>query len=572
MTVAQGTDPDREDPAGLTGEETRYRRIFEDSPVSLWVEDFSGAKVCVDEILAGGVTDLTTHLTEHPDDVLRCVAGVRLIDVNEASLALYGAPDKAQLLGSLPELLGPDALTSAIETLEAIAKGCTTFQQESVNRKVDGSVIDVLVNWRVVQPFEQTYEMVLVSTHDITARKSAERALRESEERYRSIVETSPLGMHFYDLQDDGRLIFAGANPAAEMILGVDHEHLVGMTIEEAWPGLVGTDVPDAYRRVAGRGAVWSNEDVVYDEKERISASFDVHAFQTGPGSMVAAFEDITRRKRAEHELELHRKHLEELVGDRTAELEESNRELEAATNAKSAFLASMSHELRTPLNSIIGFSGLMLQGMAGPLTDEQRRQMEMVNHSGRQLLALIGDVLDLAKIEAGRVEVVSRPFSVPHLVGTLVETLRPTAEERGLALSVDLDAAPEQMIADRTKLEQILMNLLSNALKYTDEGDVAVTVRDCGDGTAEFEVRDTGHGVLPEDHERIFEEFRQLPALGGAKNPGTGLGLAISRRLAGLLGGAISLDSEPGRGSTFTLRVPLEPADPEATLDGDTR
>ena len=563
MSVAHQPDPDREAPTAPLADEARYQRIFEDSPVSLWVEDFSEAKRCVDEILAGGTTDLRAHLETHPDDLLRCVAGIRLIDVNEASLALYGATDKAQLLRSLPDLLGPDSLSSAIETLVALAKGRTSCQQEAVNRRADGTAIDVLVNWRVMEPYRDTYELVLLSTHDITSRKAVERALRDSEERYRSIVQASPLGMHLYRLADDGRLVFTGANPAAETILGVDHAHLVGMSIEEAWPGLVGTEVPDAYRRVAAEGVVWTNSDVVYDEEGRISASFEVHAFQTGPGSMVAAFEDITERKRAERELELYRQHLEELVGERTAELEESNRELEAATKAKSAFLASMSHELRTPLNSIIGFSGLMLQGMAGPLAEEQVRQLEMVNHSGRQLLALIGDVLDLAKIEAGRVEVTPAAFSIPHLVGTLVETVRPTAEEQGLALRVDLDGAPERMVADRTKLEQILLNLLSNALKYTNRGEVAVTVRGCTDGMVEFRVRDTGPGVPAEDHERIFEEFRQLPAIGSAKNPGTGLGLAISRRLAGLLGGTITLESEPGSGSTFTVRVPLGPAGP---------
>lgn len=240
------------------------------------------------------------------------------------------------------------------------------------------------------------------------------------------------------------------------------------------------------------------------------------------------------------------------------AELSESNAALEEASRAKSTFLANMSHELRTPLNSIIGFTGIMLQGLAGDLSAEQRAQLEMVNRAGRQLLGLVSDILDMERIETRKVELDVEDVDVVKLVTSLAETVRPMAADVGLTLEVSTDGAPARVRTDRRKLEQILLNLLSNAVKYTDEGGVMLTVETRDHGLAAFAVRDTGVGIATDDQARVFEEFRQLPSHRGAKHPGSGLGLAISRQLAELLGGRIEVESAAGEGATFTLVLPV--------------
>jgi signal transduction histidine kinase len=244
------------------------------------------------------------------------------------------------------------------------------------------------------------------------------------------------------------------------------------------------------------------------------------------------------------------------------ADLLESNVELAAATEAKSAFLANMSHELRTPLNSIIGFSTVMLQGLAGQLGPEQDRQLRMVNESGKNLLALVDDLLDLARIEAGRNAAVFEDVEVPGLVNAVVTTVRPLADAKDLELTADHAPGTDLLRSDPRMLRQILTNLLGNAVKFTESGVVSLNVS-VENGHMAFKVADTGHGIRAEDLPRIMEDFYQARPTEEAKMAGTGLGLAISSRLAKAIGATLDVTSEFGVGSTFTLRVPcaIDPA-----------
>lgn len=253
----------------------------------------------------------------------------------------------------------------------------------------------------------------------------------------------------------------------------------------------------------------------------------------------------------------------EELISSNT-ELERLNAELKQANQAKSSFLANMSHELRTPLNSILGFTGIILQGLAGPLTDEQRKQLEMVQHSGKHLLALINDILDLQRIEAGLTIVSPRDCVVHDLIVSLVDTIRPLAEQKGLDVQIDLSNAPEHVVVDSRGLEQILLNLLGNAVKYTERGEIGLRVWST-DSLVRFAVRDTGPGIPVDQQDAIFGEFIQLTSVDGRNPTGTGLGLSVSRRLAQDLGGRVELESAPGEGSTFTLVLPAEAATDQA-------
>ena len=248
---------------------------------------------------------------------------------------------------------------------------------------------------------------------------------------------------------------------------------------------------------------------------------------------------------------------LERIVVDRTAALEASLRDLRAANAVKDAFMASMSHELRTPLNSVLGFSSVLLRGMAGELNDEQSRQVSMINSAGAHLLELINRVLDLEKIEAGVMVVATCAFDVRELVTSVVEGVRPLADDKGLDLIADIADSIGIWHSDDTMLSQILYNLVGNAIKFTESGTVGIRVSIEEDVLA-FSVTDTGRGVPAGEQELIFEPFHQAESADGSLVGGVGLGLSVSRRLAVLLGGTISLESSVGHGSAFTLRVPL--------------
>jgi signal transduction histidine kinase len=230
-------------------------------------------------------------------------------------------------------------------------------------------------------------------------------------------------------------------------------------------------------------------------------------------------------------------------------------RELETASRHKSEFLASMSHELRTPLNAVIGFSEVLLDRLFGELNEKQADYITDIHTSGRHLLSLINDILDLSKIEAGRMELQLGTVLLPEVIDSSVALMRERATRNGISLRVNVDPSAGAVEADERKLKQVLFNLLTNALKFTDRGGhVEVSARDEA-GSVVVSVRDDGTGIALADQARIFEEFEQ--AGGGGAQEGTGLGLALSRRIIALHGGRLSVESAPGQGSTFTFTLP---------------
>jgi len=266
-----------------------------------------------------------------------------------------------------------------------------------------------------------------------------------------------------------------------------------------------------------------------------------------GGRRFLAAIRDISERKAAEEERR------------RTAELLAANRQLIEVDNLKSMFIASMSHELRTPLNSIIGFSAILLEDWLGPLNGEQRENLSIIHRAGNHLLALINDVIDVSKIEAGMLEIHDEPFDAADVVQEAVRTVAKEARDKGLELEAEAPAAPFR--GDRRRLLQIVLNLAGNAIKYTERGRVSIVLKPRPDGL-EIAVSDTGIGVAPEDVPRLFLPFIRLDSPLRSRVPGTGLGLYLTKKLAEqAFHGHILVESRLGEGSRFTLRIPNPPA-----------
>ncbi len=247
---------------------------------------------------------------------------------------------------------------------------------------------------------------------------------------------------------------------------------------------------------------------------------------------------------------------MEDRIAERTDELARAMERAQAADRIKSAFLATMSHELRTPLNSIIGFTGILLQGLAEPLNQEQEKQMKMVQHSARHLLSLINDVLDISKIEAGQMELGPAEFELRPSIEKVIRVISPQAEKKGIRLITEIADDAGTIFADQRRVEQVMLNLLSNAVKFTDQGYVKIGCRIVKDGY-EVSVSDTGMGIEPEEMDNLFQPFHQADAGTARKHEGTGLGLSICAKLVDLMHGTISVKSEPGKGSTFSVYFP---------------
>jgi PAS domain S-box-containing protein len=514
----------------------------------------------------------------------------RFLQVNPAFETVTGLV-AADIVGRRVREVLPGLDPSWIERYAAVA---TT----GVAARFEDGVPDLGRTFEVIAYSPQKNQFATIIS-DITERRTAEQAIRESEEKFRALFESAT----------DGIFLLSSGGVVVEINEAMARMH--GYTVEEMRSmALSDLDTPDTARLAPARmGRIMAGESLSFEvehwRKDGSVIPLEVTANAVvigGEGYVLGFHRDITLRRAQESELVAYRQHLEAMVETRTEELAAMNEELAAtneelaatneeleatneelavtneelavtneelavanddlagATRAKSAFLANMSHELRTPLNSIIGFSGVLLQGLAGPLEHEQRTQVEMVNRSGRQLLTLIDDVLDLAKVESGRTTITTMTVDPIALIREVAEVVRPLAADKGLYLEVEESDFEGTLRSDEGKVRQVLFNLVGNAVKFTERGGVRIAVRSGPGDTVAFSVADTGVGIGAEDLPRIFEPFMQLESPAMPKPKGTGLGLRISRDYAHLLGGEVTVVSEPGGGSTFTLTLPVEP------------
>jgi len=408
----------------------------------------------------------------------------------------------------------------------------------------------------------------------VIGRKRAEEALRESEDRYRGLFENSRDAIMTLEPPS---WRFTSGNPATVKMFGAkDEEEFVSHGPWELSPE----------RQPDGRASVEKAKEMIetavregshffewthrrLDGKEFSATVLLSKMESAGKVFLQATVRDITQSKRAEEELRRHRDHLGELVEERTQALAQAKAQAEAANRTKSTFLANMSHEIRTPMNAILGFSQLMQRDPA--LTPRQEQHLDTINRSGELLLAIINDILEMSKIEAGRVTLNPTTFDLPALVHDLETMFRARIEARNLKFSTDIASdLPRFVVGDETKLRQIFINLLGNAVKFTRQGQIVWRLRMNANQQNGLrlmaEVEDTGPGIAADDLGRLFQAFEQTQ-VGARMAGGSGLGLAISQQFARLMGGQITVTSGVGKGSCFRVEVAIQEAQgPAAT------
>ncbi len=410
--------------------------------------------------------------------------------------------------------------------------------------------------------------VVVVIAFNVILKQRVDRAtalLGESERKYRAIFAGAPIGI--FQSTFDGQ--FLDVNPALARLFGYDSPRRM-LTA-------VGSISQQLFRQEGQRERIvamareardYVRTEVEYVRRDGLTflANLYIRARRDEGGEALfleGFVEDITERKAAENAIRTMNIELEERVARRTAELRIAKEQAESADQLKSAFLATMSHELRTPLNSIIGFTGLLLQELPGAINAEQRKQLMMVQNSSRHLLALINDVLDISKIEAGQMKILKESFNLRSALERVAGAMIPIAEKKGLACSLTIGDGVGVIEGDKRRIEQIVMNFLSNAIKFTETGRVAIRASRDGESIA-IAVSDTGIGIRPEDRETLFKPFQQVDSGLTRRYEGTGLGLSICRKLVDLMGGTISVESAPGEGSTFTFTLPAKDAGTE--------
>ncbi len=461
---------------------------------------------------------------------------------NEGARRFYGY-QRAEILGQSWTVLyaGEDVRDGLPEMIMAVALADGRWEGTVRRVRRDGSNFTARV---VVTPRcdgEGDLEGFVSISSDVTDEARLARELGDAQKFTNSLLESAPDAMVIIDDRGEIRL----ANAEAERQFGYSREELIGQPIEML--------MPERYRQrhPAHRGAFFDAPrsramGVGLDlwGRRKDGAEFPVEISLSpleseGSALATAAIRDVTEHRRVERQLR------------------EANSKLEDASRAKDRFLASMSHELRTPLNAILGFTGTILMKLPGDLNAEQERQLRVVQANGRHLLSLINDLLDLARIESGKLSLKLERIDCSALLEQVVTGLRPLADAKQIEFGVRDGDGGVAVKSDRRALRQILINLANNAIKFTDEGHVQLAVRrDEGRGTTLFTVTDSGCGIRAEDQARLFAAFEQINEPTAGPHEGTGLGLYICNSLAAALDASISFVSEPGAGSTFSLEL----------------
>jgi two-component system sensor histidine kinase/response regulator len=503
--------------------------------------------------------DFFRVLDRSPDLIALKGRDFRLKACSRAYVELAGKAGPEEMLGrTVEESFAPEMIEIVRADEQAqLAAGDAVRSMERMLPHADGTRRLYSITRTMLRDADGAFDGFLVIGRDISARAEAMEALARKEEEERLLLESSSNGI--VGVGPDGHITFA--NQAAARLLGeAETAALVGrhahalMQPRRADGSPYPVEEGAIHHALTQRAPVTSDEDVFWRaDGTPVAVSCAVAPLRHGEAVLgaVISFEDIGARKLAE------------------AELRRAKAEAEAASRAKSEFLSNMSHEIRTPMNAIIGFAHLLRRGLQDP---RQQEQLSRISDAAHHLLAVINDILDLSKIEAGKIELEQADIVVERVVERVCALIRDKAEAKGLELLVDLHELPPVLRGDELRLSQILLNFASNAVKFTEAGHIAlmgrVARRTAQGFVARFEVADTGIGLSPAQQAQLFQPFQQADASTTRRYGGTGLGLSICHRLAGLMGGEVGVESAPGEGSLFWVEVPVGEV-PGAALPG---
>ncbi len=370
---------------------------------------------------------------------------------------------------------------------------------------------------------------------DIHEQKMSEQVLQESENKYRAYINNSPQLIFVAD--SSGRYI--DVNPAACAITGYSKDELLNMHRLELYAPESKEDAINSFKHLLNTGR--STGEYCFLKKDRSRFYMTVEAVKLSEERIIGFCTDTTERKNNE----------EELLKAKIA--------AENSNHTKSEFLATMSHELRTPLNSIIGFSEVLSEGYFGQINEKQAKYIKNISNSGKHLLTLINAILDIAKVESGKMQLYKEKIYLKDIVDEMISAMQYLAASKEIILKLQPDSQFGTVQADKAKLRQILYNLIGNAIKFTESGGSVIIETTEDDKMAYISVKDTGIGIPANDLDKLFKPFTQLDSFCSRQYEGTGLGLSLAKELAELHGGSIHVESEPGKGSTFTLALPIQ-------------
>jgi PAS domain S-box-containing protein len=482
---------------------------------------------------------LAAIVTSAADAIISETLDGKIATWNKAAEQLFGYTAD-EILGQPLHILAPPERWEEVDALLERARAGETIQAlEAVRRHKDGSLIDISTTIFPVYDDAGTLIAISAIARDISARKIAEAAIATQQARFRSLIDKATDMITI--LSPEGVMLYQ--SPPINRILGWDPEMLVGRNAFEfvhpddhapTWGMfeaaiLDPNFVPMVEFRFRHRDGSWRWLEAT---GTNLLADPNVAGF-------VVNSRDITDRKNL------------------MQQLHEALEVAEAGMRAKGQFLAIMSHELRTPLQAIQGYAEYLLADTGNSLTPEQQEDLSIIHRSAGRMTRLIGDLLDLSRMEAGRLQLAHEPLDLAEILEQVRQDVAPQAAAKGLALNTEMPEHLPLLHGDSSRVRQILLNLVGNAVKFTDHGMVRIHIR-CDDGMAAIAVEDTGLGIAPEVLPQLFEEFRQGDGRLSRRGGGAGLGLAISRQLAELMGGTIAVESTMGVGSTFTLHLPL--------------
>ncbi len=543
-------------PSKITGyaledSEARYRNLLDRLPMAIIEQDFSLVQHWINSLREQGIADLRTWLQSHPQELEKALLQVRLMGANALSYSLFGAKSQCQFSMHAGQMLyGLDPVLG-LEQIMALWERTSRIEFETHLQTLSGTLIHCIASFFPVENNgPDTEHRKILVLQDVTRLKRAEGILRSNEARYRAIVEDQT--EFICRFLPGGKFSFV--NGAFARYYGKSPEALIGHHFQS----LIQDEeqLQDITRRI---GALTPDTPVVTFENHSKDPDGQFHwqqwtlraiyDQQNIPTEYQAVGRDVSWRKRIEHELQA------------------AKEAAEQASHIKSTFLATVSHEIRTPLTAILGFSELLLRKK--DLPEDKQLPIKRIFQAGERLLALINDVLDLSKIEANKLEMEENDFSLQQMTIDLVGMFLDLSQEKGVELDCDLDPElPHWVRGSEKRLHQVLANLLSNAVKFTDQGTVQLRIRKGPRRTAEFSVSDTGIGIPEDKLEAIFDPFIQAGGFVTRKYGGTGLGLSISKRLVTMMGGTLSVQSTPGKGTTFRFTIQLSlPLDPQQPL-----